>query len=104
MLLLDIIMSRTICAWEEGPEVAFHETRHRYDARNVMALMWMQNIYDTLPEMYRPYIEWPLSFSKYMKTTFRADTSFWKFSATDEGLAPQPLQLDGSEIGRDFML
>ncbi|KAG8426140.1 hypothetical protein J3459_008401 [Metarhizium acridum] len=89
MLLLDIILSRTICVWEDGPQFSFHETRHRYDARNVMAIVWMEKIYDSLPETCRPYIEWPLKFSQFMKTTFLADTSFGRLASVDvhDGLA-----------------
>jgi hypothetical protein len=104
MLLLDIILSRTICMWEEGPQIAFQETRHRYDARNVMAIVWMENIYDSLPDMYRPYIDWPLGFSKYMKTTFKADTSFWKPISTDDSLSLEKLRLDGTEAKIESIL
>jgi hypothetical protein len=101
MLLLDIIMSRTICVWEDGPELAFHETRHRYDARNVMAIIWMENIYESLPDRYRPFAEWPLAFSRYMKTTFRADTTFWRLAPVEDGSVAEQeqeqLQLEGSE-------
>ncbi|KAK2594051.1 hypothetical protein QQS21_008236 [Conoideocrella luteorostrata] len=99
MLLMDCIMSRTICVWEEGPQVTFNDTRHRYDARNVMAIKWIENIYESLPEMYQPYAQWPLLFARYLKTTFQADTSFWKTSPTERGLSPEVLQLEGSECG-----
>lgn len=104
MLLLDIIMSRTLCVWEEGPEVAFYEARHRYDARNVMTIMWMESIYDSLPERYRPYVEWPLSFAKRMKATFRADTSFWRLASVEGDLSVDQLQLDESEDGFKYIL
>lgn len=100
MLLMDIIMSRTICVWEDGPQFSFHETRHRYDARNVMAIVWMEKIYDSLPETYQPYIEWPLKFSRFMKTTFQADTSFWRLASVDlhDDIGLKTLRLEESKI------
>ncbi|KHO11766.1 hypothetical protein MAA_10710 [Metarhizium robertsii ARSEF 23] len=100
MLLLDIIMSRTICVWEDGPQFSFHETRHRYDARNVMAIVWMEKIYDSLPETYQPYIEWPIRFSRFMKTTFQADTSFWRLASVDlhDDMGLKTLRLEESGI------
>lgn len=73
MLVLDCIMAGRVEGSDEGrrPVTA---TLHRYGSRNVMACVWVGNIYANLPRELRQYAEWPARFARDLMSLFGADT------------------------------
>ena len=91
ILLLDTIMSGSICLWED--DAPLDKPRDRYDGRNVMAVLWQERIYADLPDTYKPYAEWAVGMARQLRRDFSTDSTFWRLGPE----MPPLLQLDTAE-------
>ena len=77
MLILDCIMSGKVDG-EDSRHQSFSSKNRRYDSRNAMTCIWVENITASLPAEYRQYARFPAHCARTLMHSFGADTSFWK--------------------------